>query len=740
MRQQPPASSGSLQRFRQKSAGRRWLRPLSLFAFSACAASMLFGQTQPGTVGRRPYLGWSTYSEQTIVPSSSVMNEQNILMQSEAMRSSGLGSHGFKYINLDAGWSGNSDEYGRTLWNSTAFPTFLQMIQHIHANGQKIGIYLNPGIGGGVVSANPPILGTQYHVQDIMVMPLTIGNGFGNAYKIDFTKPGAQEYINSVIDLYASWGIDFIKLDAVTPGSYNDNLNINNIPDVQAMSKAIARSGRPIWFTLSWALDEDYISDWEQNSNARRIEGDVECEGDCPNLTEWQRVLLRFYDLIGWESVSGPTLGWNDLDSLEVGNGATDGITNTEQQTAMTLWAMANAPLTLGGDLTNLTVYGKSLLTNDEVLAVDQSGHPAKQVMGGFTPVWVSNLGNGSYYVAIFNLNAFPTQVTVNWNDLGYTGAVGMRDLWSHAELGSSSQSFSDVLPGHGARLLKIQAIGHVAAPPSQIYGAQTATLYGGTQLSVCPTCASGNKLTYLGIGAANYAVFNVNVKTAGVYRMEVDSMTLGTRSFIINVNDGPDITLNLSGGSSNLPFPTTIPVRLNAGTNSIQFGNPTSYPPDMDRIIISGDGREPYPNFSVYEAENAVLGGSASAGFCGNCSGLASVGNLGGSPQSTVTFDTVNAPVAGTYEMEVDYMTQGQRSFFVSVNGGAETELDLNGYSFGTPTSTVVQVQLNAGSNQIEFSNPDNYAPNLDSIAIGPIIRKANQTAAIIGQTSGNK
>jgi alpha-galactosidase len=134
-----------------------------------------------------------------------------------------------------------------------------------------------------------------------------------------------------MIDLYASWGIDFIKLDAVTPGSYNDNLNINNIPDVQAMSKAIGQSHRPIWLTLSWALDEDYVSDWQQNSNARRIEGDVECEGDCPNLTEWQRILLRFYDLIGWESTSGPTLGWNDLDSLEVGNGTTDGITDTEQ-------------------------------------------------------------------------------------------------------------------------------------------------------------------------------------------------------------------------------------------------------------------------------------------------------------------------------------------------------------------------------------------------------------------------
>jgi hypothetical protein len=98
---------------------------------------------------------------------------------------------------------------------------------------------------------------------------------------------------------------------------------------------------------------------------------------------------------------------------------------------------------------------------------------------------------------------------------------------------------------------------------------------------------------------------------------------------------------------------------------------------------------------------------------------GLAAVGNLGGNAQSTVTFDNVVVPATGTYQMEIDYMTQGPRSFFISVNGNTARELDLNGYSFGTPTSTVIPVPLLAGANQIEFSNPSNYAPNLDSIII---------------------
>jgi alpha-galactosidase len=710
----------------RRCSGVRMLRYFSILCFTALFTLCLTATAQLNGVGKRPYLGWSTFSQQTIVTSSTVMNEQNITAQSDAMKNSGLTDHGFVYINLDSGWStgnGSDDQFGRPHWDSTAFPDFLGLIRHIHDNGQKVGIYINPGIASDDVNNNTPIFGTNYHAKDIVAMPITCGNAFCDTDKIDFTKPGAQQYINSIVNNFASWGVDFIKMDGVTPGSDNDTLSINNIPDVQAMNVAIARSGRPIWFTISWALDEDFIADWQQNANARRIENDIECEGDCPFLTEWQHVQLRFYDLIGWERAAGPSLGWNDLDALEVGNGATDGLTDTEQKTAMTFWAMANTPFFLGGDLTKLTAYGKKLLTNDEVLAVNQSGHPAVQVTGGFTPVWVSNLGNGSYYVALFNLNAFPSQVTVDWKDLGFTGAFGMRDLWSQRELGISNQSFSDVLPGHGTRLLKLTGIGRAPSTPTQIFGADTATLFGAAQLSACDTCASGNKLTDLGIGAANFAVFNVKVAKAGVYRMEVDSMTNGTRSFIINVNDDPAITLNLSGGSGNLPFPTTIPVRLKAGMNSIEFGNPASFPPDMDRIIISGDGQEPFPASTTYEGELATLSGSASQSFCGNCSGVSTAGNIGDGAQNTVTFTNVTVPATGIYQMEIDYRTSGPRSFFITVNDNPAKELDLNGTSFSTPVSTVIPVLLKAGTNQIEFGNPSSFAPDLDSINISPTV-----------------
>ncbi|WP_446743370.1 alpha-galactosidase D [Silvibacterium acidisoli] len=698
---------------------RSWAMLISMALVSPIAS-----HAQVNGVGQRPYLGWSTYSQQTIAPTQIFLTQASIIAQSDALRSSGLQEHGYNYINVDAGWTGNSDAYGRTLFDTTRFPDIVAMIQHIHANGQKFGMYLNPGVGTDQVAANKPILGTPYHLQDIIVQPATIANAFGGGDKIDFTKPGAQEYINSIVDLYASWGVDFIKLDAVTPGSYNDNTNIDNRPDVAAYSKAIAQSGRPIWLTISWALDQDYIADWQATSNARRIEGDVECEGDCPFLTEWNRIQVRFLDIPSWETAAGPSLGWNDLDSLEIGNDATDGITPQEQRTAFSLWAMANAPLYIGGDLTKMSATGKQILGNDEVIAVDQSGHPAQQVRAGFTPVWVSDLGNGQYYVALFNLNAAPARVTFPWNDLGFAATTRTRDLWSHSELGPSLIEYSTVLPGHGVRLLKVNGVLNVPPSKSTSYEAYQATLTGSAQVADCPLCSQGKKVGYIGIGPNNNVFFDdVKVDRDGTYRMEVDSATLGTRSYIIHVNGGPAITLNSSGGSGNIPSELTIPVQLKKGMNSIEFGNPISYPPDLDRIVISGNGLEPYPETQTYEAELATLNGTVSAGFNGNASGLAKAGNIGGGSANNVTFSDVEVKSPGTYNLEIDYLTQGQRSFFVTVNDQPAKEVDLNGYTFGTPTTTVIQVQLKTGKNQIIFDNPSSFAPDLDSITVAPVI-----------------
>jgi alpha-galactosidase len=399
------------------------------------------------------------------------------------------------------------------------------------------------------------------------------------------------------------------------------------------------------------------------------------------------------------------------------------GLSDQEQQTVLSLWAMANAPLYLGGDLTALTNSGKRILSNDGVLAADQSGHHAKQVVGGDRPVWVSDLGNGTYYVALFNLNAFASAVTLPWNALGAATATQIYDVWNQMYLPGSGTQFTAVIPGHGVRLLRVTGRGKLPAPPSQSYEAESAVLGGSASVASCPACSGGAKLGNFGLSPNNNVTFNdVEVSHAGTYWMQIDSMTVGPRSLLFSVNGAPFTTVNVGGGSFFLPSSTRVPIRLNAGINSIQFGNPTSYPPDLDRIVVSGDGNAPPPDSTTYEAENATLSGSASPSYCAYCSGASEAGNIGGGAGNNVTFSNVTVPATGTYQMEIDYLTSGPRPYTLTVNDGSDVQLNLNGSSFSLPTSTVVSVQLQAGTNTIQFSNPTGFAPALDRIAINSL------------------
>lgn len=702
---------------------RRLALACGLFALASSAAAQVNG------VAQRPYLGWSSFSQQTIDPA--FLTQANMLKQSDALAASGLQAHGYTYINLDSGWMGGFDANGRPIPDPNTFPDIKALIDHIHANGQKAGIYWIPGVEEPAVQANSPILGSDRHIQDILALPHRAGNAFGGPgespyhYKIDFSKPGAQAYMDSVVALFASWGVDFIKLDGVTPGSYSDDLGIDNRDDVVAWSKALAKSGRPMWFTVSWQLDKDYNDIWSTWANARRIDDDVECEGRCATLTNWPRIEKRFRDLPAWQDAAGPTKGWNDLDTLDIADGTLDGLSLDEKRSAMTIWAMANAPLYLGGDLTRLDPEGLRLATNDEVLAVDQSGHPARQLLGGDHPVWMADLGNGRAYVAVFNMQATPATVTLPWRLLGSAGAWRLRDLWTHRELGPSVGQHDVVLPAHGTQLLLVERLpGQWPAGPSKAYEAEAAALDGTAQVFACNGCSGGSKVGGLGLGVSNTVAFNnVVVPRTGVYLMQIDSLTLGLRSYLYRVNDGPYQTFNSGGGSFQLPSSSSVPVCLRAGVNRIRFGNEVSYPPDLDRIVIRDALGVPAPSADVYEAEAATLGGTVTAGFSNYFSGLAKAGNVGGGAANAVTFTNVLAPRAGTYQLEIDYATKGPRTLFLSVNGHAAQALDLDGSSFDDPVARVLTVPLLKGANTLQLGNPSGYAPDLDRIVVSPLV-----------------
>jgi hypothetical protein len=447
--------------------------------------------------GQSPYLGWSSWSQEAL-HGEGWATEGEIETQSDNLKSSGLQSHGYVYLNIDSGWQGGFDGNGRPTVDPSKFPDGIAAtIQHIHNNGQKAGIYWIPGVQQPVWDSNSPILGSPYTIQDI-VLPDIPGNAFSYGQsdpwhkKIDFTRPGAQAYINSVVNLFASWGVDLIKLDGVTPGSDHNNLNIDNRPDVIAWSQAIAQAGRPMWLTISWALDHDYLSTWQTYSNARRIDDDVDCY--CGTLTTWTSVSRRFSSLVTWQRDSGPTLGWNDLDSLEVGDGSQDGLTNDERQSATSLWVIANAPIYLGDDLTNLDSFGLQLLTNDKVIAVDQSGVPGIQISSGNNPVWASSkLNDGTYNIALFNLNSTSSATSVNWSSLGFSGSADVFDLWANEDLGSFSESYTAVLNAHASQLLKVTLNSAPVVTPTISLNSSATNAYSGDSITLAAQVSSAS-------------------------------------------------------------------------------------------------------------------------------------------------------------------------------------------------------------------------------------------------------
>lgn len=417
-------------------------------------------------MGAKPFMGWSSWSEQVFY-STNIANPSRhtqymdwltaarVETQSRMMHLY-LQKHGYTYINLDSGWKGGYDSNGRPLPDFRRFPKGMKdLAQYIHRNGQKLGLYTIPGVDESLLVKNPLISGTSYHLRDIVFMPVRPANAWGGGAKIDYSKPGAQQYINSIAAQFADWGVDFVKLDGVTPGSDQNDVTIDARDDVAAWHKAIIRSGRPIWLEVSWSLDHDYAVFWGTRSNGRRITGDIESYG--ATFTNWHDVALRFDAASVWSGDAGRGLGWNDLDSLDLVNGIADGLTDVEKRTCMTLWALSCAPLYCGGDMDTMDPVGLSMLSNDEVIAVDQAGRPARRIAPGMQQVWRTPNADGSETVGLFNLDdQAAAAMSVTWAQLGIQGSAKVRDLWHHKNMGIMPLGYSVLLPPHGSCLLKV--------------------------------------------------------------------------------------------------------------------------------------------------------------------------------------------------------------------------------------------------------------------------------------------
>ena len=403
-----------------------------------------------------PPLGWSSWSS-TWNGGGEKMNEAYIKAQADVMAAR-LKSSGFIYINLDDGWGQAFDEHGRLQPNPKKFPDGIAALAaYVHGKGLKLGIYMTPGLRVAAWQANGTVEGTQIHMQDIADVTQA-GNTQGkdgNSYRLDFTKPGAREYTQSYANMLASWGVDYIKMDFVGPGG--GNVKADTREEIKEWHDAILKTGRPMWMELSNSLKIENIDSWKASSNGWRIEDDVENYGKDGKLTRWGKVVVRFKDAPLWASLAGPG-GWNDLDSLEIGNGDGDGLTMDERKTVMTLWSISCSPLILGADLTKLDDADLALLTNAEVLAVDQAGHVATPLsQQSQQQVWRVKNPDGSFTVALFNLGNTAAPVSVAWSELGLAAGASVRDLWQRSELGKFDSAYQATLAPHACQLLRVQ-------------------------------------------------------------------------------------------------------------------------------------------------------------------------------------------------------------------------------------------------------------------------------------------
>jgi hypothetical protein len=349
------------------------------------------------------------------------------------------------------------DQYGRLQPAPNRFPSaangagFKKLADQIHARGMKFGIHLMRGIPRQAVRLNTPILGTKLRAQDIADTK-AICEWNGDMYGVDMTKPGAQEYYNSVFKQYAAWGVDFVKMDDMSR-PYE-----RNWPEVEAAHKAIAASGRPIVLSLSpGEMDLRWANHVPHYAQMWRISDDF--------WDEWRLLNDQFQRLENWNPVMGAN-SWPDADMLPLGRlalGARDTkFTPDEQQTLMSLWSIARSPLIMGGDLRHLDAKTLALLTNPEVLAVNQrsrDNRPHRAEAG--TRIWSARSADkrNLQYLALFNTSDAPTEIVFDLSrlDLG-NRSVAVRDLWARRDQPAVRGALRITLAPHASTLLGLSA------------------------------------------------------------------------------------------------------------------------------------------------------------------------------------------------------------------------------------------------------------------------------------------
>ncbi|MBN9384757.1 MAG: glycoside hydrolase family 27 protein [Chitinophagaceae bacterium] len=429
---------------------------------------------QQTDVASRPPMGWNSYNCW-----GSAVHEDEVKANAEHMAHRLRG--GWQYIVVDFLWAydnppgsliGNPfqqrlqdgayipwltmDEWGRLQPNTNKFPSafggkgFNPLGEYVHSLGLKFGIHVMRGIPRQAVWAHSPVLGANGVTADQIADTSSTCPWMNHMYGLDMRKPGAQAYLNSLLNLYAQWGVDFIKVD--------DIARPYSAAEVEGYQNAIRQCGRSV--VLSISPGETPLKDSVhvvQYANMWRMADDF--------WDSWKEMLKMFDYAKSWEGVGGPG-HWPDCDMIQIGKISKRGpvgperysrLSEDELVTHMTFWCIYRSPLMLGGNLPDDRELEQRLFSNEEVLQVNQEGADPRQLYkqdGGM--VWVSRAPDGGKYAALFNISDVEKEVGVEFRQLGWKKAVKVRDLWMQKDIGVYKKEFKRKIPAHGAVLLKI--------------------------------------------------------------------------------------------------------------------------------------------------------------------------------------------------------------------------------------------------------------------------------------------
>jgi alpha-galactosidase len=389
------------------------------------------------TIALTPPMGWNSWNIY-----ASKVTQELVLANAKAMASSGLINHGWSYMNIDDVWQGKrAGEFHAILPDSTTFPDMQALCDEVHGLGLKIGTYSTPWIesyghhiGGSANNPEGTFERTKENVpRNKKLFPYMIGT---------------YTFVDNDVKQFAKWGFDYLKYD----------WNPIELPETKKMYDALRASGRDIVFSLSNSTPFASIGELSKVANAWRTGGDIR--------DNWRSLKSRLLTQDKWAPYAKPG-HWNDPDMMIVGYVGWGKdihptmLTPDEQYSHMSAWCLQSVPLLLGCDLTKLDAFTLSLLTNDEVIEINQDplGKQATTVAKlDSCGVLAKDMEDGSKAVGLFNItDGMTRKLSVKWSELGITGKYIVRDLWRQKDLGTFEDEFSSEVKPHGVVMVRLR-------------------------------------------------------------------------------------------------------------------------------------------------------------------------------------------------------------------------------------------------------------------------------------------